>query len=156
MVEPTKKQRQVIHILEQQLIRKGLLDEKGYRLVLMSWFGRESSKYLNREEASFLIDQLIQMGGVVSRAPKQGGRRERIQAIGFHEESSIEGLRDEVLRIAKERYGKDFEKPLAALCRKLKIEDYRTVDVRHGKVLKETLLRLQAKGPYPRTRKRGE
>lgn len=148
MEGPTKKQKRIIHILEQQLIRKGLLDDKGYRLLLSVWFGRQSSLDLTHEEASFLIDQLVGMGGVISRVPGHGSSRGRIHAERFHEESSVEGLRNEVIQIARERYGEDFVKPLEALCRKLNIEDYRTMDVRHGKALKKTLLRLQAEGPY--------
>lgn len=140
MSEPTKKQEQVIHILEQQLIRKGVLDDRGYRLLLNGWFGRQSSADLTREEASLLIERLVRMGGVITSVRKRGVR--------LHEESSIEGLRREVVQIARERYGEDFEKPLKALCARLNIPDYRSMDVRHGKVLKETLLRLQTEGPY--------
>ena len=140
---PTRKQEQIIHILEQQLVSKGLLDDKGYHLLLMKWFGRQSSRDLTHEEASLLIDRLVKMGGVISH-----GRGRTIPSRGSREQSSVEGLRNEVLQIAKERYGEQFERPLAALCRKLNIEDYRTMDVRHGKALKETLLRLQAEGPY--------
>jgi hypothetical protein len=141
---PTGKQNRIIHILEQQLIREELLDEKGYRLLLMELFGKRSSKDLTREEASFLIDRLVNMGGEISWVPNHGSRRGRIPAMRFHEESSVEGLRNEVLQIARERYGENFEKPLAALCKKLHIEDFRSMDVRHGKALKKTLLRLQA------------
>lgn len=144
---PTRKQEQLIHILERQLVRRELLDDRGYRHLLKKWFGKDSSRDLSPEEASILIDRLVQMGGVVSRGPAA------VRAGKFHEESSLEGLRSEVLQIARERYGEDYEKPLAALCRKLNIEDYRTMDVRHGKALKKTLLRLQAEGPYSQPKK---
>jgi Bacteriophage Mu, GemA protein len=145
---PTRKQEQLIHILERQLVRKELLDDRGYRHLLTKWFGRNSSRELTPEEASLLIDRLVQMGGVISRRPGHDSRRRRILASRFHEESSMEGLRNEVLQIARERYGEDFGKPLAALCRKLNIPDYSSMDVRHGKALKKTLLRLEAGGPY--------
>jgi hypothetical protein len=151
--EPTRKQKQIIHILEHQLIGKGLLDDKGYHLILMGWFGKKSSRDLTHEEASFLIDQLVKMGGVITPSPGREGSKGLISFRRFHEESSLEGLRKEVLQIAKERYGKDFERPLAALCRHLNIEDYRSVDVRHGKALKDALLRLQSEGPYGRGKK---
>lgn len=138
---PTKKQEQIIHVLEHQLMRKELLDERGYRLLLTEWFGRHSSRDLTREEASSLIERLVKMGGVITPPSLPSSER-------FREESSISGLRKEVIGIARERYGENFEKPLAALCRKLNIPDYRSMDVRHGKALKETLIRLQSEGPY--------
>lgn len=145
--QTTNKQKQIIHILEHQLIQKGLLDDEGYHRLLVGRFGKQSSRDLTREEASSLIEQLLRMGGVISRQPKRISRRRR-QAGGFHEESSVEGLRLEVMEIARKRYGEDFERPLAALCRKLNVEDYRSMDVRHGKALKDALLRLEAEGPY--------
>lgn len=150
--ETTNKQKQIIHVLEHQLIQKGLLDDEGYHRLLMRRFGKQSSRDLTREEASSLIEELVRMGGVISRQPKHSGRS-GIAASGIHEESSIEGLRLEVVEIAMERYGENFERPLAALCRKLNIEDYRSMDVRHGKALKDALLRLQAEGPYSAGRK---
>jgi hypothetical protein len=153
MDRASKKQKQIIHILEQQLIRKGALDDKGYRLLLMAWFGRESSKDLSHAEASFLIDQFVKMGGEITWVPKHGFHGQRIPAHRFSEEGSIEGLRKEIILLAKERYGEDFEKPLAALCRRFKIGDYMSVDVRHAKAIKETLLRLQTEGPYAKKKK---
>jgi len=148
MERTTKKQKQIIHILEQQLIRKGVLDDKGYRLLLMGWYGRESSKDLSHAEASLLIDQLVKMGGEITFVPKHGSGAQRIPVHSFREEGSIEGLRKEIILLAKERYGEDFKKPLAALCRRFKIGDYASMDVRHAKAIKETLLRLQTEGPY--------
>ncbi len=144
MVPATKKQKQIIHILEHQLIDRGLLDDKGYHLMLMEWFDSESSKDLTREEASFLIDRLVKMGGVITH----DSHTRPFPAHRFGEESSIEGLRHEVMQLAKERYGENFERPLAALCRKLHIDDYTRMDVRHAKAIKEALLRLEAEGPY--------
>jgi Bacteriophage Mu, GemA protein len=149
MKQTTKKQKQIIHILEQQLIRNGLLDEGGYRLVLRALFGRESSTDLSLEEGSVLIDQLVQMGGVIAGVPKHG---RRMQVRRFGEESSIDGLRREVLQLAKERYGDNFERPLKALCRRFNVDDYSSMDVSHAKAIKETLERLQAEGPYKRSR----
>ncbi len=146
----TRKQKQIIHILEHQLIGRGVIDEKGYRLILMGLFGKESSRDLTHAEASQLIDQLIEMGGVITH----GENSHYIPAQRSMEESSIEGLRQEVVRLAKERYGEEFEKPLAALCSKLHIDDYASMDVRHAKAVKETLLRLQAEGPYTPGKKR--
>jgi hypothetical protein len=148
----TKKQKQIIHILEHQLINKRLLDDKGYHRMLMEWFGRGSSKDLTREEASFLIDRLVKMGGVITH----DSHTRPIPAHRFEEESSIEGLRHEVMQLAKERYGEDFERPLAALCKKLHIDDYTQMDVRHAKAIKEALLRLEAEGPYEAKQKRPE
>ncbi len=143
----TKKQKQIIHILEQQLIRKGLLDEGGYRLVLESLFGRDSSRDLSHEDGSVLIDQLVRMGGVIS-----WGRGQQMQAHGYGEESSIDGLRREVIRLAQERYGDDFDRPFRALCRRFNVDDYSLMDVRHAKAIKETLERLQEEGPYRKGR----
>jgi hypothetical protein len=154
MEQVTRKQKQIIHILEHQLVRKGLLDDRGYHLMLMGWFGKGSSRDLTHEEASFLIDQLVKMGGVITWAPKHAGQGRRIPAHRFAEESSIEGLRHEVIQLAKERYGEDFERPLAALCRRFEIDDYRSMDIRHAKALKETLLRMEAEGPYTGEKKR--
>jgi hypothetical protein len=140
----SKKQKQIIHILEHQLISKGLLDDRGYHLMLLEWFGRGSSKDLTREEASLLIDRLVKMGGAITH----DSHTRPFTVHRFEEESSIEGLRHEVMQLAKERYGKDFERPLAALCSKLHIDDYTVMDVRHAKAVKEALLRLEAKGPY--------
>ena len=151
--QTTNRQKQIIHVLEHQLIEKGLLDDEGYHSLLMGRFGKRSSRDLTREEASLLIEELIRMGGVTSGQPKRISPRRRLKAGGFREESSVGGLRLEVVDIARERYGKDFEKPLAALCRKLNVEDYRSMDVRHGKALKDALLRLQAEGPYRPGRK---
>jgi hypothetical protein len=148
MKQTTKKQKQIIHILEQQLIRQGLLDEGGYRLMLRGLFGRESSKDLSLEEGSVLIDQLVKMGGVIAGAPKHG---QRMQVRWFGEESSIDGLRREVIELAKERYGDDFDRPLKALCRRFNVGDYSSMDVSHAKAVKETLERLQAEGPYKRS-----
>ncbi len=145
----TKKQKQIIHILEHQLIEKGALDEKGYRLMLTALFGSESSRDLSHTEASRLIDQLVKMGGVIIHDEKST----YVPAGRFTEESSIDGLRHEVIQLAKERYGDEFEKPLAALCRKLHIDDYASMDVRHAKAVKQTLLRLQTEGPYTSKRK---
>ncbi len=144
MENATKNQKQIIHILEHQLIDKGLLDDKGYHLMLIEWFGRGSSRDLTREEASSLIDRLVKMGGVITH----GSHTRPIPAHGFGEESSIWGLRHEVMQLAKERYGEDFDRPLAALCRKLHIDDYTSMDVRHAKAIKEALLRLEAEGSY--------
>ncbi len=144
----TRKQKQIIHILEHQLIEKGLLDEAGYRLMLMGLFGKESSINLRYDEGAALIDQLVRMGGKLTWSPKRRGRM-------FNEEASIEGLRREVIQLAKERYGEDYEKPLIALCRKLRIDDYATMDVRHAKAVKETLLRLENEGPYTAKKARG-
>jgi hypothetical protein len=149
----TRKQKQIIHILEHQLVRKGLLDERSYHLLLMGWFGKGSSRDLAQEEASFLIDQLVKMGGVITWSPKHAKGGQRTPAHGFGEESSIEGLRHEVIKLARERYGENFERPLAALCRRFEIKDYRSMDVRHAKALKETLLRLEMEGPYTGKRK---
>ncbi len=149
MESATKKQKQIIHILEHQLINKGLIDDGGYHLILLEWFGKGSSKDLTQEEASFLIDKLVKMGGVITH----DSHTQPIAPHRFEEESSIEGLRHEVIRLAKERYGEDFEKPLAALCEKLHIDDYTRMDVRHAKAIKETLLRLEAEGPYERKKK---
>ncbi len=156
MERATNKQKQIIHILEHQLIAKGVLDDEGYRLILRGLFDRESSKDLSQAEASILIDQLVKMGGVITWAPKHGGHGLRIPVRKFDEESSIAGLRHEIITLAKERYGEDFDKPLAALCRKFKIDDYRVMDVRHAKAIKETLLRLQAESLYKPKRKRSE
>jgi hypothetical protein len=153
MESATRKQKQLIHILERQLIDKALLDDKGYHLMLMGWFGKASSKELTSEEASFLIHQLVRMGGVITESPEQ---HRRIPTHRFDEESSVEGLRHEVLQLAKERYGEDFEKPLAALCRKLHIDDYNKMDVRHAKAIKEALIRLETEGPYQAKKKRSE
>jgi hypothetical protein len=153
MEHSTKKQKQIIHILEHQLVSMGLLDDKGYRLLLMGWFGRESSRDLSHEEASVLIDQLVKMGGVISRGAKLSGHGQHNPVQRFVEEGSIKGLRNEIILIAKERYGEDFERPLTALCNKLNIRDYRSMDVRHAKAIKETLLRLQAAGPFSSKKK---
>jgi Bacteriophage Mu, GemA protein len=153
MKRSTKKQKQIIHILEHQLIMKGRLDEKGYRLVLMGLFGKESSRDLSNAEASRLIDQLLKMGGEIMPAQKRGSHVQRIPAVKFDEPGSLEGLRHEVIQLAKERYGEEFEKPLAALCRKLHINDYTSMDVRHAKAVKETLLRLRSEGPYTSKKK---
>jgi Bacteriophage Mu, GemA protein len=147
MKRSTKKQKQIIHILEHQLIMKGLLDEKRYRLVLMGMFGKESSRDLSHAEASQFIDQLLKMGGGTT-APKQDDHGQSVPATRFIEPGSLEGLRREVIQLAKERYGDAFEKPLAALCGKLHIDDYTSMDVRHAKAVKETLLRLEEEGPY--------
>ncbi len=154
MKRSTKKQKQIIHILEQQLIRKGAIDEKGYRLILMGLFGKESSRDLSHAEASRLIDQLVKMGGEITWAQKDGSQMHRIPAERFEEPSSIEGLRHEVVLLAKERYGEEFDRPLAALCKKLHIDDYTSMDVRHAKAVKETLLRLRTEGPYTSKKKR--
>jgi Bacteriophage Mu, GemA protein len=148
MKRTTKKQKQIIHILEQQLIRKGLLDEGGYRLMLGSMFGRDSSRDLSHEEGSELIDQLVQMGGAISWVPEHGGRGQHMQPHRYGEESSIDGLRREVIRLARERYGDDFERPFRALCRRFNVDDYSLMDVRHAKAIKEALERLQEEGPY--------
>ncbi len=148
MKRTTKKQKQIIHILEQQLIRKGLLDEGGYRLMLGSLFGRDSSRDLSYEEGSVLIDQLAKMGGVIFRGPEHGGRGQQMQAHRYGEESSIDGLRREVIRLARERYGDGFERPFRSLCRRFNVDDYSLMDVRHAKAIKEALERLQEEGPY--------
>jgi hypothetical protein len=148
----TKKQKQIIHILKHQLIDKGLLDEEGYHQMLMKSFGKKSSRNLTREEASFLIGRLVKMGGVITH----DGHAQLISSRRFEEESSIEGLRHEVIQLARERYGNDFERPLVALCKKLHIDDYKRMDVRHAKAIKETLLRLETEGPYEVKRKKAE
>ncbi|MFQ5901494.1 MAG: hypothetical protein ACE5IH_08060, partial [Thermodesulfobacteriota bacterium] len=54
-------------------------------------------------------------------------------------ESSRKGIIDEIIDLAKARFGDGFERPLNNLCKRFGISHYKWLDVRHGKALKKRL-----------------
>ena len=58
-------------------------------------------------------------------------------------ESSLQGLRQEVQDLARERFGESWEQPLNMFCRRFGVQHYRWLDVSHAKAVKEALIRLQ-------------
>lgn len=91
MERATNKQKQIIHLLEHQLIVKEVLDDEGYRLILRGLLGRESSKDLSHAEASLLSDQLVKMGGEITSVPKHGSEYRMKVRLG---ESSFRGEKE--------------------------------------------------------------
>ncbi len=63
-------------------------------------------------------------------------------------ESSLAGLKHEIIDIAKVRFGIGWEMPLNALCQRLAVQKWQWLDLRHAKAVKYTLLRLEREGQY--------
>ena len=70
-MQADNKQKAVIHILKAQLIKQAVIDEAGYKGLLMQWFDVESSKDLDYAQATTFIDDLIKMGGNIKKKPRK-------------------------------------------------------------------------------------
>lgn len=150
-----KKKLGIIHILLKQLIDKGELDERGYRDSLRRDYDAGSSAELSIDQLEHFIQDLEALGGVITRRPRWSRNKQRIPAEKKGKfEPSLDGLREEVTHLAKHRFGDRWEKPLNKLCfTAADVDHWKFLDVRKAKIVKEVLLRLDAKGPY---RKRTE
>lgn len=62
---------------------------------------------------------------------------------------SIEGLKDEICDIARDRFGEDWEKRLNALCKRMGALHWKWLTLAHAKAVKATLIRLEREGPPP-------
>lgn len=108
--EIDNKQKAIIHILKAQLIKKCIIDETGYRGLLMQWFDVESSKALDYEQATIFIDDLIKMGGSIKKKPKKKLPPGIIELPSPQILKHIEHLKDDIKWFAHDRGQKFIQK----------------------------------------------
>lgn len=137
-----KTQIKLIHIAKSKL---GISDEE-YRTMLSDRYWVNTSKELNYEDASDLIDHFKTLGfTIVSSRGHSGG------SPVYHKEyeQSIEGLKKEICDIARARWGEFWERSLNKLINnKFQVTHWKFLDVTTGKKIKRMLISMQAAGPY--------
>lgn len=117
---------------------KGIPAEDLRDVIAPSLINKRLSQATNRELGRVLDH--ITGGKIVGSKQYAVGRKQY--------ESNIKGLKQEVVDLAAERFGENWEIPLNNLCKKFKVIKWQWLDVSHGKAVKETLLRLQGEGAY--------
>jgi len=142
-VSTRKKLIQLVHVAKSKL---GLPEEQ-YRALICELFSDSfagSCSELSDAQLEGLLDALKSMGFSVK--PKAAWK----QGENFDHEASTAGLRAEIEEYSKARWGEGFQKPLNALVKAMfKVEEYGWL--RDGwklKRLKESILKLNARGPY--------
>jgi hypothetical protein len=139
----SKIQIKLIKIGQKQI---GLSDEQ-YRDMLSDRYWKHSCTELTYKEASDLIDHFKTLGFAVTPPSPSYVKRGQAKRGGVTRyESSIAGLRQEIADIARERFGRDFESPLNALCKKFKVDHWKFLNVATGKEIKAALIRMQQSG----------
>lgn len=145
-----KKRIQLVHIAANEL---GLLDPKQhetdpedeYHLILKRWNRPgtrqpiTSSKQMSYEQLGELLTFLEALGfklkkkAAPSSAPSAPLREKKKYA------SSLDGLREEITDLARQRWGEEWERSLNALCRKFGVSHWRFLNVDHGKAVKQRI-----------------
>lgn len=124
-----KKQVQLIHIAKKNLN----MNDDEYRLVLSRW-NVTTCKDLSYRQAGEVIDYFKAIGF------KLQSKRPRRANDGKQYASSLQGLREEIVDLARERFGDTWERSLINLCRRYGVTHYRWTDMRHGKEIKRFLV----------------
>lgn len=60
--------------------------------------------------------------------------------------SSMQGLKEEICDLAKARWGEAWELPLNNFCLRFGVKRWQWLDVRHGRAVKDVLVRMQGTG----------
>lgn len=134
-----KKRIQLVHVAKHQL---GLTDDN-YRAILSQW-KVESSKDMTLFQLGQLLDYLKVLGfrgKPGHKALADPSPRLRVPASPRPKHpSTMQGLRDEIQDLARDRWPGSWEHSLNTLCKKFGVDHVRFLDVTHGKALKQWLL----------------
>lgn len=147
-----KKRIQLVHIAANEL---GLLDPKrhntdaddDYHRILARWNRQgtrqpvTSSLQMTYEQLGELLDFFKGLGfKLKSNHPSPRPSPSRGEGGWKKYESSIKGLREEVVDLARVRWGDTWSSSLNSLCKKFGVDHYNFLDLSHGKAIKNKLI----------------
>jgi hypothetical protein len=148
----------MVHIAANEL---GLLNPKRhetdpddeYHLLLRQWNRPgtrqpvTSSTQMSTAQLGELYRHMKRLGFRVRRREQSAERRESKPHAPspMRYASSLQGLREEIVDLAKQRWGADrsWEQPLNNFCRRFGISKWQWLDVAHGKEVKAAIIRLR-------------
>ncbi|MEK6744274.1 MAG: phage protein GemA/Gp16 family protein [Nitrospirota bacterium] len=156
-----RKRVQLVHIAANEL---GLLDPKKhdtdpddeYHTILKRWNRPgtrqpvTSSLQMSYQQLGELLDFMTALGfKLKSKGPGSGVQGPvhpspqpsppRVEGTSKKYASSLDGLREEITDLARERWGDSWEQSLNKLCRKFGVSHWRFLNVNHGKAVKQRI-----------------
>ena len=146
-----RKRVQLVHIAANEL---GLLDPKKhdtdpddeYHTILKRWNRSgtrqpvTSSLQMSYQQLGELLDFMSALGfKLKSKHPSPQPSPPRVEGVKKYA-SSLDGLREEITDLARERWGAEHEQSLNKLCRKFGVSHWRFLNVNHGKAVKARLI----------------
>ncbi|MDA8155587.1 MAG: DUF1018 domain-containing protein [Actinomycetota bacterium] len=148
MSDITRGQQAKLHIAAKEL----KLSKDQYKAILFKHGHTFTSQRLTETEADAVLTEFKEMGWrpKSAKSPRKGGEV-------YHHNSSLKGLKEEIKEYALKRWGQGYERPLLALAKKIygEIDHFDWIEsLWHLKRIKETILRMQAKGSYTQHQRR--